>query len=211
MERIVRRGSAAGLRLRLGGPVVPGTARPAPRRRCCSRCRSSWCSCASRRCTKAGRRPSRCCWWCPSASSVRSSPRWIAGMPNDVFFKVGLITIIGLSAKNAILIVEFALEEQKRGKTLVRIRRRSGATAASSDSDDVVRLHPGRVAAGRSRPAPAPMRAARSAPVSPAACCPRPSWACCWRRSSSSSIRRMVGDKLGLCEAERWMNSLKVD
>jgi multidrug efflux pump len=42
----------------------------------------------------------------------------IAGMSNDVFFKVGLITIIGLSAKNAILIVEFALEEQKRGKPL---------------------------------------------------------------------------------------------
>jgi len=39
-------------------------------------------------------------------------------MPNDVFFKVGLITIIGLSAKNAILIIEFALEEQKRGKDL---------------------------------------------------------------------------------------------
>ena len=44
-------------------------------------------------------------------------------MPNDVFFKVGLITIIGLAAKNAILIVEFALEEQKRGKALVRIHR----------------------------------------------------------------------------------------
>jgi multidrug efflux pump len=42
----------------------------------------------------------------------------ITGMPNDVFFKVGLITIIGLSAKNAILIVEFAIEEQKRGKAL---------------------------------------------------------------------------------------------
>jgi multidrug efflux pump len=42
----------------------------------------------------------------------------VAGMSNDVFFKVGLITIIGLSAKNAILIVEFALEEQKRGRPL---------------------------------------------------------------------------------------------
>jgi multidrug efflux pump len=40
------------------------------------------------------------------------------GMPNDVFFKVGLITIIGLAAKNAILIVEFAIEERKRGKAL---------------------------------------------------------------------------------------------
>ena len=42
----------------------------------------------------------------------------IAGMSNDLFFKVGLITIIGLAAKNAILIVEFALEEQKRGTPL---------------------------------------------------------------------------------------------
>jgi len=30
------------------------------------------------------------------------------GMPNDVYFKVGMITVIGLSAKNAILIVQFA-------------------------------------------------------------------------------------------------------
>ena len=33
---------------------------------------------------------------------------WIRGIPNDIFFKVGLITIIGLSAKNAIIIVEIA-------------------------------------------------------------------------------------------------------
>jgi multidrug efflux pump len=42
----------------------------------------------------------------------------LRGLPNDVFFKVGLITIIGLTAKNAILIVEFAVEEQKTGKSL---------------------------------------------------------------------------------------------
>ncbi|MGE5452803.1 MAG: efflux RND transporter permease subunit [Acidobacteriota bacterium] len=36
-------------------------------------------------------------------------------LPNDVFFKVGLITIIGLSAKNAILIIEFARELQAKG------------------------------------------------------------------------------------------------
>ena len=39
----------------------------------------------------------------------------VRGLPNDVFFKVGLITIIGLSAKNAILIVEFAVTLQKEG------------------------------------------------------------------------------------------------
>jgi multidrug efflux pump len=43
---------------------------------------------------------------------------WSTGLPNDVFFNVGIITIIGLAAKNAILIVEFALDEQKQGKSL---------------------------------------------------------------------------------------------
>ncbi|AYH47510.1 multidrug efflux RND transporter permease subunit [Dickeya fangzhongdai] len=40
-------------------------------------------------------------------------------MPNDVFFKVGLITVIGLSAKNAILIVEFARQLRQQGHELV--------------------------------------------------------------------------------------------
>ncbi len=40
------------------------------------------------------------------------------GLPNDIFFKIGLITIIGLAAKNAILIVEFAVAEQKAGRGL---------------------------------------------------------------------------------------------
>jgi multidrug efflux pump len=39
-------------------------------------------------------------------------------LPNDVYFKVGLITIIGLSAKNAILIIEFAKDLQAEGKSL---------------------------------------------------------------------------------------------
>jgi multidrug efflux pump len=41
------------------------------------------------------------------------------GLPNDVFFKVGLLTIVGLSAKNAILIVEFAKDMQAQGKGLI--------------------------------------------------------------------------------------------
>ena len=40
-------------------------------------------------------------------------------MPNDVFFKVGLITLIGLSAKNAILIIEFAKSLVDEGHDLV--------------------------------------------------------------------------------------------
>jgi multidrug efflux pump len=40
---------------------------------------------------------------------------WMAGMENDVYFQVGLITLIGLSAKNAILIVEFAQVKHAEG------------------------------------------------------------------------------------------------
>ena len=43
----------------------------------------------------------------------------LRGMSNDVYFQVGLITIIGLSAKNAILIIEFAKDLQAQGKSVV--------------------------------------------------------------------------------------------
>ncbi len=42
----------------------------------------------------------------------------LRGLPNDIYFKIGLITVIGLAAKNAILIIEFAIEQRKEGKTL---------------------------------------------------------------------------------------------
>ncbi|MBV6306108.1 multidrug efflux RND transporter permease subunit [Candidimonas humi] len=40
------------------------------------------------------------------------------GLSNDVFFKIGLVTVIGLAAKNAILIIEYAVAAQAEGKTL---------------------------------------------------------------------------------------------
>ncbi len=43
----------------------------------------------------------------------------LRGLDNDVYFQVGLLTTIGLSAKNAILIVEFAKEAHARGQDLV--------------------------------------------------------------------------------------------
>ena len=42
----------------------------------------------------------------------------LTGVPNDIYFKIGLVTVIGLAAKNAILIVEFAVEGQAHGMTL---------------------------------------------------------------------------------------------
>lgn len=44
---------------------------------------------------------------------------FVRGMPNDVYFNVGIITIIGLSAKNAILIVEFAKDLEAEGRSVM--------------------------------------------------------------------------------------------
>ena len=40
---------------------------------------------------------------------------WLRGLNNDVYFQIALVTLIGLAAKNAILIVEFALDEWEKG------------------------------------------------------------------------------------------------
>jgi hydrophobe/amphiphile efflux-1 (HAE1) family protein len=42
---------------------------------------------------------------------------WLRGINNDIYFTVGMLVLIGLAAKNAILIVEFAVIERKNGRT----------------------------------------------------------------------------------------------
>jgi len=51
---------------------------------------------------------------------------WMRGFSNDVYLQVGLLTVVGLSAKNAILIIEFARDYQEAGYSL----RESVMTAA---------------------------------------------------------------------------------
>ena len=40
---------------------------------------------------------------------------WLRGLVQDIYFQIGLLTLVGLSAKNAILIVEFAISQRRQG------------------------------------------------------------------------------------------------
>ncbi|MGE5471561.1 MAG: efflux RND transporter permease subunit [Bacteroidota bacterium] len=44
---------------------------------------------------------------------------WVRGMPNDIYFQIGLVVLIGLASKNAILIVEFAAQKYADGMSAV--------------------------------------------------------------------------------------------
>jgi len=44
---------------------------------------------------------------------------WMRGLENDIYFQIGLVCLIGLASKNAILIVEFAMQKQRQGMTIV--------------------------------------------------------------------------------------------
>jgi multidrug efflux pump len=53
---------------------------------------------------------------------------WLRGMSSDVYFQIGLLVVVGLAAKNAILIVEFATQLRQQGRSL-----RDAATEAARE------------------------------------------------------------------------------
>ena len=77
-----------------------------------------------RRSTRAGRSPLPCC--SGFRRRVRRFPRrGLRGMSSDVYFQIGLLVVVGLAAKNAILIVEFASQLRAEGRS-IRMRDRGG-------------------------------------------------------------------------------------
>lgn len=51
---------------------------------------------------------------------------WMRGLENDVYFQIGLLVLIGLGAKNAILRVSFAVELRKQGKSIMEATIEAG-------------------------------------------------------------------------------------
>ena len=61
----------------------------------------------------------------------------LRGMDNNLFTQIGIVLIIALASKNAILIVEFATEIRRRGKSIREAALEAGPAALPADPDDV--------------------------------------------------------------------------
>ena len=72
----------------------------------------------------------------------------VRGMENDIYFQIGLVVLIGLAAKNAILIVEFAQRGYLEGKSAIEAATEAARLRFRPDRHDVTGLRAGRRATG---------------------------------------------------------------
>ncbi len=68
---------------------------------------------------ESGRSRSPCCCRCRSACSAPLAALILSGLDNNIFAQIGIVVLIALAAKNAILIVEFAMDERAGGRDIV--------------------------------------------------------------------------------------------
>ena len=73
---------------------------------------------------------------------------FLRGLENDIYFQIGMVTLVGLAAKNAILIVEFAQMKVQRRHAAGGGGGRRRAAALPADHHDVAGVHLRRAAAG---------------------------------------------------------------
>ena len=187
MEQIAGSTLPPGMRLRLDGHVLSGEG---GRQSDLLRLRARAC-CSSISCL-AGQYES----WIAPLAVILAVPLALLGtvgaltglgVANNLYTQIGLILLIALVGQERDpdrRVRPRAAHARRRADR--RGGRRGGAEPLPADPDDVLRLHPGRRAAGARDRAPAPRRASRSASPSSAACSPRPASRCCSCRPSSS-------------------------